>query len=261
MKFGVRSAVYSHKGNLRENNEDNFFLNGIYMQLEEMDKGGIFTGESQAAHQLYAVCDGMGGEESGELASSAVVAALAKLDAGKPARDEIDRIVQAANEAVCALQRRSGSTLALLYLHEGAATVAWLGDSRIYLMRNGKVFRLSEDHTQSQRLINMGVLDEEAAKSHAMRHVVTRFLGMDMEDFPLQPAYGKELTLKRSDRFLLCSDGLTDMLDEGVYAKHLNASPEQAVNALVDGALAAGGRDNVTAMAVEIVECKRGRFA
>jgi len=260
MKQSVRAAVCSHRGKIRENNEDNFFLNGICMPLEEMDQGEIFTGTSQALRQVYAVCDGMGGEEGGELASSTVVTAFSELDRGKPVREEIDRIVRSANAAVCDLQKRTGSTLVLLCLHEGKATVAWLGDSRVYLLRDGNLFRLSEDHTQSQRLINMGVLDEEAAKTHAMRHMVTRYLGMEMADLSPQPAYGEELTLKKSDMFLLCSDGLTDMLEEGVFKEYLDADPEQAVKALVEGALAAGGKDNVTAMVIEIEECKRGWF-
>lgn len=265
MKLNVQSAVCCHKGNVRGNNEDSFFLNGVYMPLERMDEGGLFVGASKENRQVYAVCDGMGGEENGEIASSMMAAVLVDLlnalNAGKPVRKAIDEIVQKTNAAICAMQKGAGCTLALLCLHDGQATVAWLGDSRVYLLRQGNLYRLSEDHTQSQRLMNMGVLDDEAAKSHATRHVLTRYLGMEMAELALHPSYGEEQTLKKGDAFLLCSDGLTDMLEEEMYAQYLNATPEQAVNTLVEGALAAGGKDNVTAMVVEIEECRRGWFS
>ena len=264
MKIRVQAAVRNHKGNIRGNNEDAFFLNGFYLPLAQMDEGGSFDADSNEACQVYAVADGMGGEESGELASSAMTAALSGLAQdiarGKPVRQEIERTVQEANETVCALQKGAGCTLALLCLHDGKGTVAWLGDSRVYLLRDGKLFRLSEDHTQSQRLLNMGVLDEEGARTHSMRHVLTRYIGMEMEGLLLQPSYGEELALKKEDTFLLCSDGLTDMVEEECIAAYLSKRPEDAAAALVEAALAAGGKDNVTALVVKIADCRRGWF-
>ena len=257
MKQSVQAAVCSHIGNMRENNEDNFFLNGVYMTIDEMDKGGLFTGASKALRQVYAVCDWMGGEANGELASSTVVSVLTELNFGIPAREGIDRIVGKANDLVYNLHKKAGSTLALLYLHEGKATVAWLGDSRIYLLRENKLQLLSEDHTQAQRLVNMGVLDAESAKSHAMRHALTRYLGMQMDEAEFNPSYGKELILCKGDTFLLCSDGLTEMIRDDLFKSYLSAPPKQAVTTMINEALSAGGRDNITVMVVKIEECKR----
>lgn len=261
MKIRARAAVCNHMGNVRKNNEDAFFLNGFYLPLEQMDEGGAYTADASTPHQVYAVCDGMGGEAAGEMASFTMAASLSGLMEsivpGKSVRTEINKVVQEANHTVCTLNKGAGCTLALLCLHEGKATVAWLGDSRIYLLQEEKLFRLSEDHTQSQRLLNMGVLDKAEAKKHAMRHVLTRYIGMDMADLLLQPSYGEELMLKKSDVFLLCSDGLFDMVEEEHFAAYLSQEPARAAASLVEAALAAGGKDNVTAMVVRIEECKR----
>lgn len=264
MKIRARAAVCNHMGNVRKNNEDAFFLNGFYLPLEQMDEGGAYTADASTPHQVYAVCDGMGGEAAGEMASFTMAASLSGLMEsivpGKSVRTEINKAVQEANHTVCMLNKGAGCTLALLCLHEGKATVAWLGDSRIYLLQEEKLFRLSEDHTQSQRLLNMGVLDEAEAKKHTMRHVLTRYIGMDMADLLLQPSYGEELMLKKSDVFLLCSDGLFDMVEEEHFAAYLSQEPARAAASLVEAALAAGGKDNVTAMVVRIEECKRRWF-
>lgn len=261
MKIRARAAVCNHMGNVRKNNEDAFFLNGFYLPLEQMDEGGAYTADASTPHQVYAVCDGMGGEAAGEMASFTMAASLSGLMEsivpGKSVRTEINKAVQEANHTVCALNKGAGCTLALLCLHEGKATVAWLGDSRIYLLQEEKLFRLSEDHTQSQRLLNMGVLDEAEAKKHTMRHVLTRYIGMDMADLLLQPSYGEELILKKSDVFLLCSDGLYDMVEEEFFAAYLSQEPATAAAFLVEAALTAGGKDNVTAMVVRIEECKQ----
>lgn len=261
MKIRARAAVCNHMGNVRKNNEDAFFLNGFYLPLEQMDEGGAYTADASTPHQVYAVCDGMGGEAAGEMASFTMAASLSGLMEsivpGKSVRTEINKAVQEANHTVCTLNKGAGCTLVLLCLHEGKATVAWLGDSRIYLLQEEKLFRLSEDHTQSQRLLNMGVLDEAEAKKHTMRHVLTRYIGMDMADLLLQPSYGEELMLKKSDVFLLCSDGLFDMVEEEHFAAYLSQEPARAAASLVEAALAAGGKDNVTAMVVRIEECKR----
>ena len=264
MKIRARAAVCNHKGNVRGNNEDAFFLNGFYLPLERMDEGGTYTADASTPCQVYAVCDGMGGEVAGEMASFTMTAALSSLMESivlqKSVRTEINKAVQEANQAVCNLNKGSGCTLALLCLHEGKATVAWLGDSRIYLLQKGKLFRLSEDHTQSQRLLNMGVLYEAEAKKHAMRHVLTRYIGMEMAGLPLEPSYGEELMLKKTDVFLLCSDGLYDMVEEEDFVAYLFKEPATAAAGLVEAALAAGGKDNVTAMVVKIEECKRRWF-
>lgn len=261
MKIRVRAAVCNHMGNIRGNNEDAFFLNGLYLPLERMDEGGAYTADASTSCQVYAICDGMGGEAAGEMASFTMVASLSSLMESitreKSVRSEINKAVQEANQSICKLNKGAGCTLALLCLHEGKATVAWLGDSRIYLLQKGKLLRLSEDHTQSQRLLNMGILDEAEAKRHAMRHVLTRYIGMEMEDLLLQPSYGEELMLHKSDVFLLCSDGLFDMVGEEYFASYLSKEPAAAAESLVEAALTAGGKDNVTAMVVRIEGGKR----
>ena len=93
-----------------------------------------------------------------------------------------------------------------------------------------------------------------------MRHVLTRYIGMEMAGLPLEPSYGEELMLKKTDVFLLCSDGLYDMGEEEDFVAYLFKEPATAAAGLVEAALAAGGKDNVTAMVVKIEECKRRWF-
>ena len=262
MKQRIEAAVCSHCGKVRKNNEDNFYLNGQYMPLDKMDLGAELICEYTESVQIYAVCDGMGGEEAGEHASYTAVRQIDSLKR-KEEKDEsvqgrINQFVNDANKAICELKKGAGCTLALLYIDEGKALVAWLGDSRVYLYRDKKLYRLIQDHTQTQRLINLGVLDKEAAETHSMRNVLTRYLGMEGEDLILQPSYSEEITLKKNDLFLLCSDGLTDMVNEEEISEKLAGEVGLFTKKLVDAALKNGGRDNITAMAVKVEAVRRG---
>lgn len=258
----ISAAVCSHKGNVRNNNEDNFFLNGLYMELRAMDAGGLWTLDSEDDCLLFAVCDGMGGQESGELASTAAVSglaeALAELRRGADVRHTIDEAVARINQAVLAIDDgKSGSTAVLLCARKGVATVANLGDSRAYLLRDGKLRRLTQDHTEVQRLINLGVVSPQEAETHYRRHALTRYLGLQMDGFALTPQYAKDIPLKQGDVFLLCSDGLTEMLGDEAIATLLAQEPADSCRALVQAALEAGGRDNVTVLALRVLGCKK----
>ncbi len=211
-----------------------------------------------AAVPVFAVADGMGGHEAGEVASAAATRALARL-AGMPevtAQDVQERL-EAARARLQALPptlgRSPGTTVAGVVLteHEGAPhwLVLNLGDSRTYRLQGHVLEQLSVDHSEVQELVAQGHISPEEALHHSRRHVLTRSLGAASSlavDYLLVP-------VGHGDRMLVCSDGLTGELDDTVIAGLLRSypHPQDAADALVAAAVAAGGRDNVTAVVVD----------
>lgn len=241
-KNRVRAAVCNNMGHVRKNNEDNFYLNGKYMPLKQMDAGGTFTCEG-AGMQIYAVCDGMGGGEAGEEASCMVVEALAgAMRSGIHSVQELCNILQATSNKIHRKHSgMSGSTIALLALSNGHVLALNVGDSRIYRLRNGKFKQIS--------------LDQVGVQAHS----ITQYLGLP-EDEPLEPYMRMddigEWTVGTDSEtvYLLCSDGITDMVDNLDIRNILlsEPSPEAAAQSLVAAALRHGGKDNATAMVVRV---------
>lgn len=206
---------------------------------------------------LYAVADGMGGHAAGELASRLALETLAstyRQGRGSPP-DRLIEAVQAANLAV--LQHAvgesvgMGTTLIALVIDRGAALFAHVGDSRAYLLRGGELLRLTEDHSWVAEQIRLGVLTEEEARNHQWRSVVSNALGG--EERARLELFG--LSLKAGDRLLLCSDGLSGVVDEKDLLRllSLNDTPQAVTRLLVDAANDRGGPDNITALVVDIV--------
>ncbi len=252
----IQSAVRSHIGRVRANNEDNFFLDGLTMSPENCDRGASFEIQRDALFHVYAVSDGMGGEAAGELASYEAVLALVPLkdDLRRGSLSGIHQALKSGNEAILQRARkigkRMGATITLFCLVGNEATVAYLGDSRAYLLRDGTLRQLTSDHTEAQRRIFLGLLTPEEALHHPSNHMLTRHLGMDSDEYPFEGDFAPPLRLHEGDVFLLCSDGLTGMLPDSAIAQTLltHADAGAAANALLERALAAGGHDNITAM-------------
>ena len=260
MRMILDAAVVSDTGRVRQNNEDNFYLRGMIRQVltqghtEERHKGS-------ASQALFAGADGMGGEENGELASLVTVQALKPCGLDEVRDTALDCIGQA-NRMICEEiadrgGRRMGSTLAALYIDRGNAVCCNVGDSRVYLMRDGELKQLSEDHTKVQQMVRMGALTPEQARTHKSRHILMQNIGIFEDEMVIEPYFSREIKLKKGDVFLLCSDGLTDMLDDGeIEALLTEGDCEGQAKALVEQALKNGGRDNVTVMVVQV----RGGF-
>lgn len=239
----IKAAVCNNMGRVRRNNEDNFYLAGKYMQLGEMDNGGLFTFEGIGT-QIFAVCDGMGGGEAGEEASFMVVDELDKAIKSGEIRSaaSLRRLFQNTSNSVHRKHSAvSGSTLALLAVNNGHVFISNIGDSRIYRLRNGRFKQISLDHVGFQA------------------HSITQYIGME-EDDPLEPHERMDdvgewtIGVDMDTTYLLCSDGLTDMVPNNEIRDTLLAFPEpkDAAQRLVDMALAKGGRDNVTVMVVRV---------
>ncbi|HEV8623308.1 MAG TPA: Stp1/IreP family PP2C-type Ser/Thr phosphatase [Acidimicrobiia bacterium] len=201
---------------------------------------------------LYAVADGMGGHRAGEVASATAIDALKSAYLGG---QRLDEAVEAANAAVFARAaedaalRGMGTTLTAIALQDSTALLGHVGDSRAYLMRDGAVAQVTEDHSLVEQLVREGRLTPEEAQNHPQRAIITRALGVD----PDVQVDTYRIDLKPGDRLMICSDGLTNMLSDDTIAQTLrrHADPQQAADTLVDMANQAGGDDNITVVLVD----------
>lgn len=230
----VRVGARTDIGRSRDHNEDGYLIR----------------------EPLFAVADGMGGHRGGEVASSVALESLQQLpeDADGLLRALVDRIREA-NRMVLERGesdpelRGMGTTLTALVTQEQKAHVAHVGDSRAYLLRDGSLQQLTEDHSLVQRMVREGKLTPEQAGRHPQRSILTRALGVDTE------IAVDELTLPilPGDRLLLCTDGLTGMIDPDRIHEILESErdPQAASDLLVEEANGAGGDDNITVVIVD----------
>jgi len=212
-----------------------------------------------ARDPVFAVADGMGGAQAGEVASRIAAGAFEQgLDRARPAESQLEGIAQDANREIHDLAQRDssragmGTTLTAALLDENEVALGHVGDSRAYVLRGGELKRLTKDHSLVEELRRQGRLTDEEAEEHPQRSIITRALGPEPEvrvDTMTVPA-------KAGDVFLLCSDGLTTMVsDEEIKAILDEArSLRSAVNRLIDAANSGGGRDNITAVAFRLAE-------
>lgn len=217
-----------------------------------------------AADGAYLVADGMGGHEAGEVASRTAIEVLRGLAEGVPGPDDARRTVRAAHAAVRDLPartgRRPGTTATGVVLTEHRDIPCWLvvnvGDSRTYRMAGGVLEQVTLDHSEVAELVASGLVPADEASRHPRRNVVTRVLGGGASN--VEPDVWL-LPVSPGDRMLVCSDGLTDELSDARIQAELRAEDEAqaAADRLVAAALAAGGRDNVTAIVVDATLSRR----
>ena len=220
----------THVGLRREHNEDTYY--------------------ADAELGLWLVADGMGGHEHGEVASALARDTMVR-EIGQGT--ELVRAIQLADEEIIRHStRRSealpmGTTVAALHLaRDQQFEVAWVGDSRVYAW-DGSLKQLSQDHSYVQELVDQGAITSEQARSHPHRNVVTQALGVtDPQSLRVESVRGQ---LKPGMQILLCSDGLTEEVNDGVIAAivgRLDLTPQECVDHLILAALDGGGSDNVT---------------
>jgi serine/threonine protein phosphatase PrpC len=238
LKLRSVTGVGTHQGQVRDHNED-----------------GWFASEQQG---LWAVADGMGGHEKGELASATVVEGLGRLRLEGEFEDcchEIAGALHGANAAIqqeaAATGKRMGTTTVVLFVRERQFAILWVGDSRAYLLRAGVLHLLSRDHTQVQEMVDLGMLTEAEADVHPMRHVLARAIGAST-DVQVDVILDE---VEAGDTFLLASDGLHCCVSDDVIAKTLAGSSVDVVTSeLVNESLEQGAPDNVTVVTVRFRE-------
>ena len=248
MRLYLDAFGSTNAGKVRKNNEDS-----------------LLTGEGKD-EALFAVADGIGGFEAGEVASRIAISVLEDLAPG----ESLESAVKEANRRILAAARGDeklsgmGTTIVAARFSVGeragtgekantgaSAEISHVGDSRAYLLRGGELAPVTEDHSLVAELVRSGDLTREQASEHPQKNLITRALGAE-DEVQVDTAV---LPIEPDDRVLLCSDGLTDMVPEAKVGELLAApDPRGAAHALVNAALDAGGADNVTVVIVDVKE-------
>ena len=237
----LKYAVRSDRGLVRTNNEDSVY----------------------AGPRLLAVADGMGGHAAGEVASKIVIGAVEELDEDRPVTDLISAVRSRVDEATAALAQAveensalegMGTTLTAIRFAGSRIALVHVGDSRAYLMRAGQLSQITHDDTYVQSLVDSGKLTAEEAFHHPRRSMILRALnGSEVDpDISIREA-------RKGDRYLLCSDGLSDVVTAPTLLEALSeGSPQDCAERLIALALRGGGPDNVTCIVADVVEASDG---
>lgn len=238
--FSWSSFGITHMGKVRKHNEDDM--------LNKPELG------------LWAVADGMGGHQAGDVASQMVINALEQIS--QPSSldqyvDNVEDLLITANHNLIAIAKKSqhktmiGSTVVGMIAYQTFCTFFWVGDSRLYRMRNGALRQLSTDHSQVESYIQRGVISREQATNHPSSNVITKAIGADkclFVDFDIQE-------MQKADRYMLCSDGLTKHLQDLEFEEMLSqrdTDTEGACNQMIALTLERGAGDNVTVIIIDI---------
>ncbi|MFG2293257.1 PP2C family protein-serine/threonine phosphatase [Streptomyces sp. NPDC048603] len=243
MSLSLRFAAGSHKGMIREGNEDSGY----------------------AGPRLLAIADGMGGQAAGEVASSEVISTLVQLDDDVPGSDILTSLgvaVQRANDVLRVMVEEDpqlegmGTTLTALLWTGQRLGLVHVGDSRAYLLRDGILTQITQDHTWVQRLVDEGRITEEEATTHPQRSLLMRALGSGDTVEP-------DLSIREvraGDRYLICSDGLSGVVSHQTLEETLADyhGPHETVQALIQLALRGGGPDNITCIVADVLDTDSG---
>ncbi|RII11256.1 PP2C-family Ser/Thr phosphatase [Streptomyces sp. YIM 130001] len=243
MSLSLRFAAGSHKGMIREGNEDSGY----------------------AGPRLLAIADGMGGQAAGEVASSEVISTLVQLDDDVPGSDiltSLGQAVQRANDQLRVMVEEDpqlegmGTTLTALLWTGQRLGLVHVGDSRAYLLRDGVLTQITQDHTWVQRLVDEGRITEEEATTHPQRSLLMRALGSGDHVEP-------DLSIREvraGDRYLICSDGLSGVVSDQTMEETLASyqGPQETVQELIQLALRGGGPDNVTVIVADVLDIDGG---
>lgn len=253
MKFTVQAACGCNTGKVRKNNEDNFFFNGKCLELENDGlRHPVILEEPLRNGFCVAVFDGMGGEHFGEHASFVAARQMQTLEKNLTdffisEKTYLTRLAFELDRTVGQLQEELqtdhvGSTFVTLYFSGRYVYACNIGDSRAYRLREGEFLQLSVDH-----------IEKRPGKGNA-KAPLTQYLGFGSDEVDIDPHIAKG-EIKKDDIYLLCSDGLTDMLTNFEITDIMlnSGTPESCVEALIQAAIGHGGRDNITAIVCKLV--------
>lgn len=255
----LQYGVYTDVGRVRDNNEDNFYMNGHFKPMEEPYREvlDVFTYSEEQSELVLAVCDGMGGEEAGEMASYAAVSNLK--DYIGPFSTWYEQYIDYTNRCIWEIQKgrgNSGTTLAAIGIENGQMFSVNLGDSRVYVLRDEKLYQISVDHNEFEMLRRAGLLEDEDYYSNKHRNALTRSLGMPEEYGKVEPHVSELVELAPGDIYMICSDGVCGTLREEEIVSILLSGGDalEKSKELVFAAFENGSTDNATALVCEVYE-------
>ena len=257
-KLSATVCAVTHAGRIRKENEDNYSLNGKLTSNGDLKKGSAFVQKMAEPFHLV-VCDGMGGESYGELASGIAVETLSKnarevYESGEDFSFAVSNSLDEANEKICkeitARGTRMGTTLAAIYAVKGSIICVNIGDTRIYHFSKGMLEQISFDHTHAQSIIDAGEAPQAKISSIPDAKRLTKHLGVFPEESNLSPNISVISDIDDGDVIMLCSDGLTDMLTDADITEIISKgeSAQDVSGKLIRKALERGGKDNITVM-------------
>jgi len=247
ISYQLEIGSLTDKGCIRHVNQDYIGL------IQSPDNSGF----------VAVVADGMGGHQAGDIASRMAVEEIQRdyfIQVKKQAPEKaLLRVFEAANAVVFSQAQHSpeyqgmGTTLVALVLYESAAYFANTGDSRLYLIRDNKIRQLSDDHTLVAEMLRQGLIDAEQAQNHRDKHIITHAVGT--KDKVFVDTSNTPLPLQFEDYFLLCSDGLYDLVnDTEIFHQATTCPAQQACQELVQLANSRGGYDNISVIIIKILE-------
>jgi protein phosphatase len=262
----LQVVARSHPGMSGKNNEDAYSVTAY--KLAQNNKTPSVLG---------IICDGIGGHRAGEVASELAINHICDVVAGSTAIDPMSTLQQAVLEASHAIASQShedpakkgmGSTCACAWVIGNRLYTTHVGDSRIYLLHDSHIQRLTRDHTWIQEAIEAGIITPEQARTHPNAHVIRRYLGSAQDPMPdfrmflntedeYRAVANQGCRLPHGSILLLCSDGLSDLLDDDEIKAAIIANPlDQAAQVLIDLACERGGHDNITVILMKMPERK-----
>jgi serine/threonine protein phosphatase PrpC len=259
----IKASAATHPGMTGKNNEDRYAVAAFRTE-----------GERPLPVLFAIISDGIGGHRAGEIAAEMVVETVSRAVAGSNAANPVqtlrESIMRSSQQILVQAEsdldkKGMGATCACALIVDERLYIAYVGDSRIYLLRNEKIQRLSIDHTWIQEAVDAGILDPEQAKNHPNAHVIRRYLGSKQPVEPdtrlrLNPGESNTrseanqgLHLRPNDQIFLCSDGLTDLVEDQEISEALQKfDQEQAIQKLIDLANERGGHDNITVVSLQV---------
>lgn len=249
----LQISVSSLTGRVRSINQDNFYYNGVTLPDDSQTD---YTAVYEANHAFLAVADGMGGEREGEFASLTAVEALCAIGEELPSYEQLYDCVTKANGIICERSEQIhsciGTTIVIAVIKGKRLRIYNIGDSKALLYHNGTLTQLSKDHTAAAALVEAGLLTHEEARKDPRSHQLSQHLGIPPEEMQLSLHQQENIPFAKGDVLLLCSDGLTEGLEESEIIRLIEQQPDSPdlASSLTAAALASGSRDNITALTV-----------
>lgn len=244
MGYRIRFACLSHPGKIRSLNQDNYICNGSYAKDDPMEMTKPLLGKvSAGAGPIFGVFDGLGGEQHGEKAAAIAAQAAAKCKPGKDPVEDLSALCRETNGEICRYAREekiqsTGTTAAMLAFTKNKIALCNIGDSKIFRFWQGALEQISKDH--------LGIAP------FGVKPPLSQCLGTPPEQMRIAP-YFAQGNYQDGCVYLICSDGLTDMLNNQAITRALTDCPiEKAATRLLDEALAGGGKDNITLILCQI---------